>query len=128
MHAPAENSLKVQRIKQNSLHSPTDSTNDAKFTPFIYPLCIMCQMPDRRQRTLGNSSKSSRIHSICPHHSRMMQNLYHLFTHYILCFRCLTIGREPLEIQANQAKFAPFTHKFRELREFHAFHTKFIHI
>ena len=47
----------------------------------------------------------------------MMQNSHHLFTHYILCFRCLTIGRELSEIPANQAKFAPFTHKFRELRE-----------
>ena len=61
------------------------------------------------------SSESSRICSIHPHTLRMMQNLHHLFTHYILCFRCLTIGRELSEIPANQAKFAPFTHKFCEL-------------
>ena len=47
----------------------------------------------------------------------MTQNSHHLFTHYILCFRCLTIGRELSEIPANQAKFAPFTHKSCELRE-----------
>ena len=44
MHALAENSLKFQRIKQNSFNSPTDSANDAKFAPFIYPLYIMFQM------------------------------------------------------------------------------------
>ena len=53
-----------------------------------------------------------------------MQNSHHLFTHYILCFRCLTISRELSEIPANQAEFAPFTHKFRELRELRAFCTK----
>ena len=47
----------------------------------------------------------------------MMQNLHHLFTHYILCFRCLTIGRELSEIPVNQVKFAPFAHKFCKLRE-----------
>ena len=52
MHAPAENSLKFQQIKQNSLNLPTDSANDAKFAPFIYPLYIMFQMPDHWQRTL----------------------------------------------------------------------------
>ena len=66
MPAPAENSRKFQQIKQNLLHSPTDPVNDAKFTPFIYPLYIMFQMPDHRQRTLGNSSESSRIRSIHP--------------------------------------------------------------
>ena len=62
-----------------------------------------------------NSSESSRIRSIRPHTPRMMQNSHHLFTHYILCFRCLTIGRELSEIPANQAKFASFTHKFWEI-------------
>ena len=46
-----------------------------------------------------------------------MQNSHHLFTHYILCFRCLTISRELSEIPANQAKFSPFAHKSRELRK-----------
>ena len=48
----------------------------------------------------------------------MTPNSHHLFTHYILCFRCLTIGRELSEIPANQAKFAPFAHKFHELCAF----------
>ena len=66
MHAPADNSLKFQRIKQHLLNSPTYSANDAKFTPFIDPLYIMFQMPDHRQRTLRNSSESSEIRSIHP--------------------------------------------------------------
>ena len=47
----------------------------------------------------------------------MTQNSHHLFTHYILCFRCLTIGRELSEIPANQVKFTPFVHKSCKLRE-----------
>ena len=75
------------------------------------------QISDNRQSTPGNWSKSSRIRSICPQTPRMTQNLHHLFTHYILCFRCLTIGRELSEISANQADFTRFTHRCRELRE-----------
>ena len=37
-------------------------------------------------------------------------------------------SREPCEIPANQAKFAQFAHLSRELREFHTFHSKLIHI
>ena len=100
---------KFQQIKRNSPHSPTSFANDTNshhlFTHYI--LCFRC-LP--WQRMLRNSSESSRIRSICPHHSRMMQNLHHLFTHCILCFRCLTIGREPLKIPANQVKFTPFAH------------------
>ena len=74
------------------------------------------------------SSESSRICSIRPHTPRMMQNSHHLFTHYILCFRCLTIGRKLSEIPANQAKFAPFAHKFCELHEFCTkFHPHLVH-
>ena len=120
----AENSLKFQRIKQNLLNSPTDSANDTKFAPFIYPLYIMFQMPDHWQRTLRNSSESSRIRSIHPQTPRMIQNLHHLLTHYILCFRCLTIGRELSEIPANQAEFAQFAHRSHELRKLRAFCTK----
>ena len=65
------------------------------------------------------SSESSKIRSIRPHTPQMMPNSHPLFTHYILCFRCLTIGRELSEIPANQAKFAPFAHKSRKLREIH---------
>ena len=71
-----------------------------------------------RQRTLWNSSKSSRICSIYPQTPWMTQNLHHLFTHYILCFRCLTIGRELSKIPANQAEFAQFAHRTRELCAF----------
>ena len=54
----------------------------------------------------------------------MTQNLHHLFTHYILCFRCLTIGRELSKIPANQAEFAQFAHRSGELHELRAFRTK----
>ena len=53
-----------------------------------------------------------------------MQNLHHLFTHYILCFRCLTIGRELSKIPANQAEFAQFTHRTHKLCKLHTFCTK----
>ena len=53
----------------------------------------------------------------------MTQNLHQLFTHlhYVLD---AWPGRELSEIPANQVKFTPFAHKFCELRELHAFHTK----
>ena len=54
----------------------------------------------------------------------MTQNLHHLFTHYILCFRCLTIGRELSKSPVNQAEFAQFTHRLCKLRKLHAFCTK----
>ena len=47
------------------------------------------QISDHRQRTPGNWSESSRIHSIRPQTPRIMLNSHHLFTHYILCFRYL---------------------------------------
>ena len=53
-----------------------------------------------------------------------MQNLHHLLTHYIVCFRCLTSGRELPKIPVNQAKFAQFAHRSHELRKFCAFRTK----
>ena len=53
----------------------------------------------------------------------MMQNSHHLFTHlHYVSDACP--GRELSKIPANQAKFTPFTHKFHELRELHAFCTK----
>ena len=39
---------------------------------------------------------------------------------YINDFRCLTIGIELIEIQANRPDFAHFTHSSGELREIHA--------
>ena len=33
-----------QRIRQNLLNSPTYSTNNAKFAPFMYPLYFMFQI------------------------------------------------------------------------------------
>ena len=70
------------------------------------------------------SSELSRIYSICPHTPRMTQKSHHLLTHYIVCFRCLTSGRELPKIPANQVKFAQFAHRSHELRKFCAFCTK----
>ena len=66
------------------------------------------------------SSELCKICSIRSHTPRMMQNSHHLFTHVSDAYP----GRELSEIPANQAKFAPFTHKFRELRELCTFRTK----
>ena len=52
-------------------------------------------------------------------HAEFAQN-----ANLLLCFRCLTSGRELPKIPANQAKFAQFAHISHELREFRAFHTK----
>ena len=57
----------------------------------------------------------------------MTQNLHQLFTHlHYVSDACPS--RELLEIPANQAKFAPFAHKLRELREFHTkIHPHLVH-
>ena len=43
--APAENPQEFQRITQILRNSPTQSTNYAKFAPFVYVLDIMFQAP-----------------------------------------------------------------------------------
>ena len=56
-----------------------------------------------------------------------MQNSHHLFTHLPYVSDACP-GRELLEIPANQAKFAPFAHKFHELRSFHTkIHPHLVH-
>ena len=124
IHATAKNSLKFQRIRQNLLNLPTYSANYAKFAPIINPF-ILCFRGLSRQRTLRNSSELHKFHAVCPHTPRITRNSHHLLTHYIVCFRCLTSGRELPKITANQVKFAQFTHRSHELCKFCAFHTKF---
>ena len=103
--------------------SPTYSMNYAKFTPIIeaFTLCFRNLL---QQRTLRNSSELRKFHAVHPHTLRITQNSHHLLTHYIICFRCLTSGRELPKIPANQAKFAQFAHRSCELRKFCTFHTK----
>ena len=125
--ASAENARKFQRITQIPRNSPTQSANHAKFAPFVNLLDIMFQAP-ARQRTLRNSSELRRFHAVRPHSLRTTRNSPNLLTYYILCFRCLTSGRELPKIPANQAKFAHFAHISCELREFRTFHSKLIHI
>ena len=43
--APAENPQEFQRITQIPRNSPTQSTNHAKFAPFVNLLYIMFQAP-----------------------------------------------------------------------------------
>ena len=122
--APAENSQKLQRIMQIPRSSPTYSANYAKFAQIINPF-ILCFRGLPQQRTLRNSSELCKFRAIHPQLLRITRNLHHLLTHYIVCFRCLTSGRELPKIPVNQTKFAQFAHTSRELRELHAFHTKF---
>ena len=56
-----------QRIKQNSLDSPTYSTNYAKFAPIINPFILLCFRYLPRQRTLRNSSELRKFRAIRPH-------------------------------------------------------------
>ena len=109
-----------QRIKQNSLNSPTTSANYVKFAPIIDPFTL-CFRYLPQQRTLRNSSELRKFHAIHPHSPRITRNSHHLLTYYTLCFRCLTSGRELTKIQVNRTKFTQFTHIFRELREFRTF-------
>ena len=81
MPALAENSLKFQRIKQNSPNSPTDSANDAKFAPFIYSLYIMFQMPAPAE----NPRKFQRIKQNSLHSPTNSAN-YVNFVHFALKF------------------------------------------
>ena len=107
-----------QRIKQNSLNSPTYSANDAKFASIIDPFTL-CFRYLPRQRTLRNSSESCKFRTVHPHSPRITQNLHHLLTHYIVCFRCLTSGRELSGIpvnHANSTQFAHIVHKLRKIR------------
>ena len=85
---------------------------------------IVCFRYLPRQRTLRNSSELRKFHTVHPHTPRITRNLHHLLTHYIVCFRCLTSGRELPKIPANQAQFAQFAHRSRELRKFRAVCTK----
>ena len=55
-----------QRIKQNSLNSPTYSTNDTKFASIIDPFTL-CFRYLPRQRTLMNSSKLRKFCTVHPH-------------------------------------------------------------
>ena len=123
VHAIAENCLKFQQIRHISLNSPTYATNYAKFASIIDPFTL-CFRHLPRQRTLRNFSELRKFRAICPHSPQITRNSHHLLTHYIVCFRCLTSGRELPKIPANQAKFAQFAHRSCELHEFHAFRVK----
>ena len=123
IHATAKNSLKFQRIRQNLLNSPTDATNDANFAQIINTF-MLCFRGLPLQRTLRNSSELCKFHAIHLQLLQITRNSHHLLTHYILCFRCLTSGRELPKIPANRMKFAQFAHTSRELCELRAFHTK----
>ena len=114
--APAENSQIFQQITQIPPSLPTYSTNYAKFAQIINPF-ILCFRGLTRQRTLRNSSKLCKFHPIHPQLPQITRNSHHLLTHYIVCFRCLTSGRELPKIPANQTKFAQFAHTSRKLSE-----------
>ena len=118
---------KFKQIKQNPLNLLIYSANCAKFAPIIN-LFLSCFSHLPRQRTLWNSSELRKFCAICPHSLQIMRNSHILLTYSILCFRCLTSGRELPKIPANQANFTQFAHLSHELREFRPFHGKLIHI
>ena len=124
--ALAENPAEFQRITQIPCNSPTQSANYAKFAVLL-TYSILCFRHLPRQRTLRNSSELHKFRAIRPHHPRITRNSHHLLTLH-LTFQMPDHGRELLKIPANQAKFAQFAHISRELREFHAFCSKLIHI
>ena len=115
---------KFQRITQNLPSLPTTSMNYAKFAPIIDPFALCFRYLPRQKRTLRNSSELCKFCAIRPQHPQITRNSHHLLTHYIVCFRCLTSGRELTKIPANRAKFTQFAHISCELHEFHAFRTK----
>ena len=115
IHATAKNSLKFQRIRQNSLNSPTDAANDAKFTQIINPFTL-CFRNLPQQRTLRNSSELHKFRAVRPHTPRITQNSHKLLTHlYYVSEACPS--RERSEIPANYANSTQFAHNFHELRK-----------
>ena len=123
-HLPRQTTLRnFSKLRAVCPHSPRTRQNSHQL--LTHTLCFR-GLP--RQRTLGNSSELRKFHAIRPHSPRITQNSHHLLTYYILCFRCLTSGRELSRIPVNQAKFAQFVQLSHELREFHAFRSKLIHI
>ena len=75
--ALAENPQEFQRITQISCSSPTQSTNYAKFAPFVNILDIMFQTPAPAE----NSQEFQRIR---PHSPQITRNSHHLLTLYII--------------------------------------------
>ena len=78
-----------------------------------------------------NTAEFQRITQI-PRSSPTQSANYAKFAHFVnifyLCFRSLTIDREPRKIGANQQDSAQFAHLLCELREFRTFRSKLIHI
>ena len=94
-----------QRIKQNLLNSPTNSTNYAKFTPFIYPLYTMFQI----HAIAENCLKFQRIRQISlnsPTYAANYAKFALIIDLFTLCFRHL-----PRQTTLRN---------FSELRKFHA--------
>ena len=105
-----------QRIKQNSLNSPTYSANYAKFAPIINPFILLYFRGLPWQRTLRNPSELCRFRAIHPQFPRITRNLHQLLTHlHYVSGTCP--GRELSEIPANCANSAQFAHIVCELRE-----------
>ena len=143
LHRPKSQFVKYQCLFSMYYHYANSAvlSRNSQWSMFVYYQCIIMYLQNShqllthlhyvsglpRQRTLGNSSELRKFHAIRPHSLRITRNSHHLLTYYILCFRCLTSGRELSRIPANQAKFAQFAQLSHELREFRAFCCKLIH-
>ena len=89
----------------------------------MYYHVLLFQISDDRQRTPGNWSESSRIHSIRPHTPRMMQNSHQLLT-YLHYVSEAWPGRERSGIPANYANSTQFATQSVNYAKF----TPFVHI
>ena len=93
-----------QRIKQNSLNSPTNSANYTKFAPFIYPLYLMFQIHAIAEDCL----KFQRIRQISLNSPTYIAKFAPIIDPFTLCFRYLP-RQTTLCVQ--------FAHIVRELRK-----------
>ena len=119
----SQNSSKLHKFHAIRPHSPRITRN----SHILLTYSTLCFRHLPQQRALRNSSELRKFRAIRPHSPRITRNLHHLLTLH-LTFQMPTSGRELLKIPANQARFAQFAQLPHELREFHAFRSKLIHI
>ena len=110
---PQSNSSELRKFHAIRPHSPRIPQNSHYSINLLY---IMFQAPSPAE----NPAKFQRITQI-PRNSPTQSANHSKFApfakHYTLHFRCLTSGREPRKIGANQPDFAQFAHNSSELRK-----------
>ena len=88
MPAPAENSLKFQWTKQNSVHAPTYSANDAKFAsfishlPYVLDACPgkeLSEIPANQAKFASFTHKFHELRKLCVFRTKIHSHLVHYF-------------------------------------------------